>query len=58
MYNRSFVGITQWAEFSTPLSLNLAPVNMLPLPILDPGVYRFHIPQVLTDLVLIIAFLM
>lgn len=68
MYVGSLVGITQWVELMTLLSLNLAVVNMLPLPILDggrillhslaglnPRVFRFHMPLALKRLAAIIG---
>ena len=68
MYGGSLVGITKWIEFTTLLSLNLAVVNMLPIPILDggkillhsladldPRVFRFQMPLALAGLVVIIS---
>jgi regulator of sigma E protease len=68
MYGGSLVGITKWIEFATLLSLNLAVVNMLPIPILDggkillhsladldPRVFRFQMPLALAGLFVIIG---
>ncbi len=43
MYGATLVGITKWLGLAIILSLNLAVINMLPIPILDGGKILLHI---------------